>query len=91
MLDIKHELPVRGCMWYPTVKITKTNLSNFIYTILFHAIPAILFDLFLRVTNNKLRLLPIYRQVVQFSGLLTLFTSREWNFSNKNMLSIFDR
>lgn len=78
---------------YPPKRAIWVNCFNFsasptmfrLQVILYHFLPSLIGDIFLGFSNQKLRLLPIYRKVQGFIVALGFFTTHQWIFHNDNM------
>lgn len=78
---------------YPPKRAIWVNCFNFsasafwfrVQVIMYHFLPSLIGDIFLRLANQKLRLLPIYRKVQGFIVALGFFTTHQWIFHNDNM------
>lgn len=83
------ELPTRRMIWLPTFTAASTMLQFRILTILYHFLPAIFFDIFLKASKSKIRLKEIYRKVFYHSMLLQFFMSRSWKFNDVKIREIY--
>lgn len=79
--------PKRG-IWVNCFNFSASSLWFRIYVVLYHFFPSLIGDVFLRLSNKKLRLLPIYRKVQGFIVALGFFTTHQWIFHNDNMRSL---
>lgn len=49
------EYPANQSMWIPTPSTTKYRFLEFFYVMMYHAIPGVLFDIYLKITKNPRR------------------------------------
>lgn len=83
--------PTDKVLWIPCVNVTDFAILEFLYTVLYHIIPSILFDTAFWVWGTKVRLMPMYRKVQKFMQANTYFMSRQWIFDNNVMKSVYDK
>lgn len=77
--------PPKRAIWVNCFNFTGSAFWFRIQSFLYHFLPSLVGDLFLRLANQKLRLLPIYRKVQGFIIALGFFTTHQWIFHNENM------
>lgn len=87
--EVFYKYPTEKILWIPCVTITDYAILEFLYTVLYHIIPSILFDTMFWVWGTKLRLMPMYRKVHKFMQANTYFMSRQWIFDNNVMKSVY--
>lgn len=78
----KTKVPFLNALWVPTYNTTKYYAVSEVLKIFYHVIPAIFFDLALKLNSQKPRVLKLYRKVHKFSEVLSFFTNNEWDFRN---------
>lgn len=83
-LKWKDKIPFQGGLWIPTYNTTKYYLVSEFLKIFYHIIPAIFFDLALKLNSQKPRVLKLYKKVHKFSEVLRFFTNNEWDFRNEH-------
>lgn len=82
--------PKRG-IWCNCFNFSRFALWFRVQVILYHFLPSLIGDLFLRLAKKKLRLLPIYRKVQSFTVALGFFTTNQWFFEKNNMRELCSR
>ena len=80
--------PTKNILWRPSYSYT-TNISvHCIKQILYHFLPALIYDMVLRMQNKK----PfMFRMAQRYQGdaeMGTFFTMHQWNFDGKNICSL---
>ena len=85
MRRMYHEYPPKRAIWVNCFNFSSSALWFRVQVILYHFLPSLIGDIFLRLGNQKLRLLPIYRKVQGFIVALGFFTTHQWIFHNDNM------
>lgn len=81
--------PTKQMIWYPCFNGTSNEFLYRFYFVLYHYIPALLYDVVLRITGSKIRLFSIYSKVFYQSKLLEYFMSRTWDFDDVNMQTLY--
>lgn len=64
--DAFYENPSQNLLWLPTVNITDYAIMEFVYMVLYHIVPAIIFDTFFKLTGSKIRYVKTYLR--EFNG-----------------------
>lgn len=77
--------PPKRAIWVNCFNFSASSFWFRMQVILYHFLPSLIGDVFLRLGNQKLRLLPIYRKVQGFIVALGFFTTHQWIFHNDNM------
>ncbi|XP_037036572.1 fatty acyl-CoA reductase wat-like [Bradysia coprophila] len=85
-----HDVPSALCLSRPSITFAETGLMFFLLTIMYHVVPAIMLDTFFRVTNNKNRLLPVYRKYQDFLNRTAYFSKHVWRYGHQNMKQIIE-
>ncbi|CAH0549714.1 unnamed protein product [Brassicogethes aeneus] len=81
--------PLLKALRTPNVINTNSEILYYIYTFLFHLLPALPVDLFAIITGNKPRLLKTYRIIHKFMDVIGFFCQREWTFSNEKTKQLY--
>ncbi|KAL1116456.1 hypothetical protein AAG570_004929, partial [Ranatra chinensis] len=97
--EFKHYLELHGddiptvkAMWCYFLTIHKNKFTHNLCCYLFHYFPALLVDIFARITNkNYPNMVNIYRKVDRYSEVMTYFSIRNWDFRNENMIRLWSR
>ncbi|XP_050358540.1 fatty acyl-CoA reductase 1-like [Nymphalis io] len=92
MLDIGNEIiefiPLDNVMWTSNVIITKSLFMYNIYVLILHLLPAIFFDLLLRIFGKKPMLLKIQRHIYVSNLAIRYFITQQWTFTNTNLINL---
>uniref|UniRef100_A0A3B1KCP1 Fatty acyl-CoA reductase n=1 Tax=Astyanax mexicanus TaxID=7994 RepID=A0A3B1KCP1_ASTMX len=80
--------PLEQAFRRPNANITSNYLINQYWILVSHKFPALLYDLFLRLSGQKPQMMRIFNRLHKAIGLLEYFSSQdwEWNSDNMNML-----
>ncbi|XP_031438737.1 fatty acyl-CoA reductase 1 [Clupea harengus] len=80
--------PLEQAFRRPNANITSNYLINQYWILVSHKFPALLYDLFLRLSGQKPQMMRIFNRLHKAIGLLEYFSSQdwEWNSENLNML-----
>ncbi|XP_055611247.1 fatty acyl-CoA reductase wat-like [Uranotaenia lowii] len=87
-LKWKTKIPFLGALWVPTYNTTKFYAKSEFLKIFYHVLPAIFFDLALRIKGEKPKVLGLYRKVHKFSDVIRFFTTNQWDFADENFKKI---
>ncbi|KAL7046931.1 hypothetical protein ACKWTF_002748 [Chironomus riparius] len=95
--DVKHissslayKNPAKRALWIITYNTTQSKIIVKILRILYHIIPAYLFDMILYLNNKKPRLLKLYRKVDKFAEVIEFFTNNQWHFDDNNVIRLWN-
>ncbi|XP_035789764.1 fatty acyl-CoA reductase wat-like [Anopheles albimanus] len=77
-------------LWITTYNTTHYQLIADILAIFYHVLPALLFDLVLRLRGQKPQVLRLYQKVHRFSAVLRFFTNNEWRFRGDRMRTVLN-
>uniref|UniRef100_UPI00398EB732 fatty acyl-CoA reductase 1 isoform X4 n=1 Tax=Pristiophorus japonicus TaxID=55135 RepID=UPI00398EB732 len=69
----------------PNANITSNYLINQYWIAVSHKAPALLYDLYLRLTGQKPRMMKIFNRLHKSMMLLEYFSSKSWDWSTDNM------
>ncbi|CAG9772735.1 unnamed protein product [Ceutorhynchus assimilis] len=78
-----------NAIWYPYSVITTNPIFYWILKLVLHILPAIFLDLGALLTGGKARMLGLYKKIHTFTEVLQWFSTREWQFSNKNTQNLW--
>lgn len=84
-------VPSKKVFWYYTVWITKNHSFHIFLAIFLHWIPAIIVDMLAYLSGRKPILLKIYRNIDKFKNVVDFFAIKEWEFTNNNVLKLWDK
>lgn len=85
MRKMYESYPPKRAIWCNCFNFSSSAFLFRYQVIMYHFLPSLIGDIFLRLGNQKLRLLPIYRKVQGFIVALGFFTTHQWIFHNDNM------
>lgn len=85
------EMPSEKSLWMPTANTTNWRWIEFYYVLMYHVVPALLFDIVFWVTRSEFRLMPMYRKAQKFMEAQSYFMRREWAFTNEAMKTVYAR
>uniref|UniRef100_A0A336M1N3 Fatty acyl-CoA reductase n=1 Tax=Culicoides sonorensis TaxID=179676 RepID=A0A336M1N3_CULSO len=86
--DLSENMPLEKMIWAPGGSIAMFRITNFIKTILFHILPAVLIDYGLKLTGRAPFVLGLQRKVYNANCALEYFILNNWKFLNVNFLSL---
>ncbi|KAI1883355.1 hypothetical protein AGOR_G00230570 [Albula goreensis] len=80
--------PLEQAFRRPNANITSNYLINQYWILVSHKFPALLYDLYLRLSGQKPQMMRVFNRLHKAIGLLEYFSSQdwEWNSDNMNML-----
>ncbi|XP_071383146.1 fatty acyl-CoA reductase 1 isoform X1 [Centroberyx affinis] len=80
--------PLEQAFRRPNANITSNYLINQYWILVSHKFPALIYDLYLRLSGQKPQMMRIFNRLHKAIGLLEYFSSQdwEWNSDNMNML-----
>lgn len=82
--------PMNNAVWYPGGSFKDTQLANVFCQFIFHTGPAHLMDTCSRLVGAKPVLVKICNKINKAAAALEYFTTHEWIWTNKNMISLQD-
>ncbi|KPP62270.1 fatty acyl-CoA reductase 1-like [Scleropages formosus] len=77
--------PLEKVFRRPNAHFTSSHLANQYWILVSHKIPAVLFDLYLRLSGQKPRIMRIFHKLHKAAGLLEYFSNQEWQWSSDNV------
>ncbi|XP_015271252.1 PREDICTED: fatty acyl-CoA reductase 1-like [Gekko japonicus] len=77
--------PLEKAFRIPSANMTSSYLIHQYWTTVSHRVPALLYDLYLRLTGRKPRMMKIFNRLHRTMTLLEYFTSRTWEWSSDNV------
>ncbi|XP_049546654.1 fatty acyl-CoA reductase wat-like [Anopheles darlingi] len=87
----KSLVAAKKSLWIPTYNTTRYQLVADFLAIFYHLLPALLFDLVLRLRGQKAQVLRLYRKVHRFSDVLRFFTIKQFTFGTERMRTVLDQ
>ncbi|KAJ6641422.1 Fatty acyl-CoA reductase wat [Pseudolycoriella hygida] len=91
MREMFEEYPSCNALWLHRPNSTSCPFMYAWLTILYHAIPAFIFDIYLKLTKSKFRLMPNYRKAQLFQMHTTYFMKKNWTFIDNNLKKVIAR
>ncbi|XP_026470666.1 fatty acyl-CoA reductase wat-like [Ctenocephalides felis] len=83
------QYPTIRALWYHCLILTNNVPFYYLCTLFLHFIPALIFDGFALLTNNKPQLLRLYKKIHKFSGAIAYFACNSWVFHNNNTQALW--
>jgi alcohol-forming fatty acyl-CoA reductase len=88
LLKYSRKNPSKYVMMNPTVSYRTNRFMHWLYEIVLHFLPALAFDLMLRVQGKKPFMMKIAKRFKMAADVGSYFVLHEWNFENKNVQRI---
>ncbi|XP_015186638.1 PREDICTED: putative fatty acyl-CoA reductase CG5065 [Polistes dominula] len=85
------DVPWKKTLWYYSLWLNKYYYFHIFLAFFLHWIPAIIVDTLLYLSGRKPILLNIYRKINKFKSVISSFTTNEWEFTNDNVLKLWDK
>ncbi|XP_015185971.1 PREDICTED: putative fatty acyl-CoA reductase CG8306 [Polistes dominula] len=85
------QYPSEQVLWYYSLCLNRNYYVNFVWTILLHWIPAIILDSLTYLSGGKPILFKIYKKMGTFYNVISFFNTRDWEFTNDNVLKLWDK
>ncbi|XP_071441590.1 fatty acyl-CoA reductase 1-like [Hetaerina americana] len=82
------ETPFNTLLWYPGGIISSSEVVYFILVILFHLIPALIFDTGLRLFGQKPRLWRLHRRIFSANKALKYYLLNQWVFRSQDFIEL---
>ncbi|XP_017143382.1 fatty acyl-CoA reductase wat-like [Drosophila miranda] len=83
-VSFRSQFPLTKMIWYPFLHCVKTPWVYHFAAFFYHILPGHVFDLVLRLTGRKPRLVKVYRKIHKNMDILQPFLHRAWHFETKN-------
>uniref|UniRef100_A0A3P8X8B1 Fatty acyl-CoA reductase n=1 Tax=Esox lucius TaxID=8010 RepID=A0A3P8X8B1_ESOLU len=77
--------PLEQAFRRPNANITSNYLMNQYWILVSHRFPALLYDLYLRLSGQKPQMMRIFNRLHKAIGLLEYFSSQDWEWNSENM------
>lgn len=78
-------------VWYYWFTLNKYLWLHNIYVIFTHLLPAVIIDTLARLTGRKPMLLDTYKKIHKFSGVISYFCTKQWQFRNNNVIKLWTK
>ncbi|XP_048862742.1 fatty acyl-CoA reductase 1-like isoform X1 [Brienomyrus brachyistius] len=77
--------PLEQAFRRPNANITSNYLINQYWILVSHKFPALLYDLYLRLSGQKPQMMRIFNRLHKAIGLLEYFSSQDWEWNSDNV------
>ncbi|XP_074554579.1 fatty acyl-CoA reductase 1 isoform X3 [Halichoeres trimaculatus] len=77
--------PLEQAFRRPNANITSNYLINQYWILVSHKFPALLYDLFLRLSGQKPQMMRIFNRLHKAISLLEYFSSQDWEWNSENL------
>ncbi|XP_025261932.1 putative fatty acyl-CoA reductase CG5065 isoform X2 [Camponotus floridanus] len=85
-----HEYPLEEQVWYPGGDLHSNKFVHNIIVLLFHIIPAYFIDFLMLIFRQRKFMVRIQKRILDNLAVLQYFTTRQWIFYNKNIITLCD-
>uniref|UniRef100_A0AAY4CA47 Fatty acyl-CoA reductase n=1 Tax=Denticeps clupeoides TaxID=299321 RepID=A0AAY4CA47_9TELE len=82
--------PLEQAFRRPNANITSNYLINQYWILVSHKFPALIYDLFLRLSGQKPQMMRIFNRLHKAIGLLEYFSSQEWEWNSENVTMLME-
>ncbi|XP_073965495.1 putative fatty acyl-CoA reductase CG5065 isoform X1 [Choristoneura fumiferana] len=89
--DWINEYPLTVALWYPGGSIKSWWLSHQVCLVLTQLLPAVLIDALLFLLGKKTFMIKVQKRISHGLNVLQYYTTKDWNFRNKNFTSLRSR
>ncbi|XP_058809405.1 fatty acyl-CoA reductase wat-like [Phymastichus coffea] len=86
-----NEYPMSDACWYVSFNVNKSKFVNSVYVVFLHLVPAFIIDTFTIFLRRKPRLLKMYEKIHKFIGVISYFSTNQWEFTNNNVQDMWTR
>uniref|UniRef100_A0A0A9XQ07 Fatty acyl-CoA reductase n=2 Tax=Lygus hesperus TaxID=30085 RepID=A0A0A9XQ07_LYGHE len=83
--DLSYEHPPSYSVWHVTHTCIKNRLLYLMAAFWFHIFPAVIVDLFLKLTGKTPKVRKIYNKIHTFVDSVAFVSNRSWTFGNTNI------
>ncbi|XP_044763926.1 fatty acyl-CoA reductase wat-like isoform X2 [Coccinella septempunctata] len=83
--------PLSKCVWVHSLNFTRNVYMYMFLKLIYHLLPALLLDGVSTICFKNLGMLNMYRKIHKFSNVLSFFSTREWKFSNDNVIKLWNK
>nr|CAD7446966.1 unnamed protein product [Timema bartmani] len=83
------EVPSSQAIWYPWGIAFRSVFWYRVFAIFVHVIPGALLDIGFVIKGNSPMLINIYRKIDKYMIAMKYFTGFNWNFDNRNCMSLY--
>nr|XP_022905980.1 fatty acyl-CoA reductase wat-like [Onthophagus taurus] len=84
------KVPSPLVVWHSTLFLIKTRLIFLIYSFFVQTIPAYVVDFAAKLIGKEPMLVKAYKKIDKFCGAISYFSTKSWNFSTDNTISLWN-
>ncbi|XP_050298707.1 putative fatty acyl-CoA reductase CG5065 [Anthonomus grandis grandis] len=88
---IRWDEPFENKLWFPNGEVTGNWLYFNLMIIIFHIIPALVFDKLLQIAGYEPRIVKLQRKIYIANMAVSYFTTHEWSFVDTKAQELFKR
>ncbi|KAJ8706265.1 hypothetical protein PYW08_010891 [Mythimna loreyi] len=81
--------PTTKAVWYYGLNPTNNYYLFLFYNFFLHYLPALFVDTYCAVTGKRRAMLKLYHKVMKLANILFYFSTQDWQFSDKNVQSMW--
>ncbi|XP_063988303.1 fatty acyl-CoA reductase wat-like isoform X2 [Diachasmimorpha longicaudata] len=85
------EVPSKMVFWYYFFNLHPNIWVHYFFVVFTHLLPAIICDTVARLTGREPVLWNAYKKIHKFSGVISYFSTQQWNFRNDNVMKLWDK
>ncbi|XP_001600309.1 fatty acyl-CoA reductase wat-like [Nasonia vitripennis] len=85
------EVPSALVLWHYSFMLNRHLWVHNLCVYLFHMVPGAIVDVLALLTGRDPILLKAYKKIHKFSGVISYFSTQQWEFNNKNVLELWER
>lgn len=74
-----------------TFNVAGSKFTDYLYTLLFHLIPALFVDFLAICTGNKPRLYKMLTKIYKYLNVVRIFTTKNWTYETNNVKQMWRR
>lgn len=78
--------PTSKCYWYYSFDFVQDAIKTRVLHFLYHALPALFIDIFLKLGGHRFRLTRLYKMYYRLICALTYFVFNDWTFHDNNVV-----
>ncbi|XP_050072868.1 uncharacterized protein LOC126560962 [Anopheles maculipalpis] len=90
-IEVGKHCPPKKSLWIVCHNTTTNKYMYEFYKLIYHLLPALLIDTYLRVIRRTPRVMDLYRKVHKFATVIEYFANGRWTFENDNMKSLREK
>ncbi|XP_556664.4 fatty acyl-CoA reductase wat isoform X1 [Anopheles gambiae] len=90
-IEVGKHCPPKKSLWIVCHNTTTNKYLYEFYKVIYHLLPALLIDTYLRVIRRTPRVMDLYRKVHKFATVIEYFANGRWTFENDNLKSLREK